>query len=213
MTTVVSRGLWGINGLDLESRTTESSAPISDSLVSEAAWFNARADADLLRISSYAASDYPLHESATASAKSELSFSPEDSALVPISIKVTGWGHWYFSLGSVALYDLTTGTTLWNIDWNGESGTMPWSVQGDEEPRGTAALTINTELLESHDYQLTLFSWVNSQEPSSPHILMQVSGIEVVPEPSVIALMSLSGIGLIAAHSRRQVKRARLERV
>ena len=213
-TTFVSRGVWGIEGLNLESRTNESGMPIADSLVSETAWLNSRAEASLFRISSYAASDYPLHDLATASADAKLTFSPIASAVVPLSIEVTGWGHWYFSIGSVALYDVTAGTTLWNYEWNGQSGTMPWLEQGSEEPRGSAVLTIDTELLESHDYRLTLFSWVNSQEPSAPHIQMQVKGIEVVPEPSAIAFLSLAGLALVVfRRSKGSVAGAPLDRI
>ena len=203
-TTVVSRGVWGINGLELESRTNESSSPIADSLVSEAAWLNSRAEAGFLRTSSFAASDYPFHDSAAASSTAVLNFSTEATILMRLSIEVTGWGHWYFSLGSITLNDVTSGTTLWNLDWNGFSGTLPWVDDGGAEPRGTAAMTMNTEFLAGHDYQLTLYSWVSSQEPSSPRIDIEVGGIQVVPEPNVIAMVSLAGFGLMLARSRRR---------
>ena len=203
-TTIVSRGVWGINGFDLESRTNESSLPIVDSLVSEAAWINSRSETDFLTISSYAASDYPFHDTATASAKAVVNFSPSSTDVVPIFIDVIGRGHWYFSLGSISLYDVTAGTMLWNFDWNGTSGTLPWVDHGNVEPRGTAAVTMHTALQDAHDYRLTLYSWVNSQEPSSPHIQIQVRGIQVIPEPSAIALVSLAGLGLMVARSRRQ---------
>ena len=200
-TTVVSRR---VNGLGVESRTNESSSPIVDSLVSQGDWLNSRSETDFLSISSYAASDYPLHDRATASAKAVVNFSPSSTDVVPIFIDVIGRGHWYFSLGSISLYDVTAGAMLWNFDWNGTSGTLPWVDHGSVEPRGTASLTMDTALLQTHDYRLTLYSWVNSQEPSSPHIQMQVGGLRVVPEPSVIALMSLTGIALIVARSRRK---------
>lgn len=201
-TTSVSRGGWGINGLDLESRTTDATSPIADSLISEAAWLNSRAEAGPLRISSFAASDYPLHDTATASAKSELSFSPEVDSLVPIAIDVKGWGHWYFSLGHATLHDVSAGTTLWNFDWDGQSGTLPWHDHGNDEPRGTASLVVDTQLFAAHEYKLTLFSWVSSQEPSSPHIVMEVTGLEVVPEPGVFALTAMAAIGVVAARRR-----------
>ena len=203
-TTIVSRGVWGINGLDLESRTNESSSPIVDSLVSQADWLNSRAETDFLRISSYAASDYPIHDTASASAKAVVNFSPSSTDVVPIFVDLVGRGHWYFSMGSISLYDVTAGAMLWNFDWNGASGTMPWVDHGSVEPRGTASVTTNTALMQAHDYRLTLYSWVNSQEPSSPHIQMQVGGLRVVPEPSAIALVSLAGFGLMVARSRRK---------
>ncbi len=203
-TTIVSRGVWGTNGLNLESRTNESSAPIVDSLVSQAAWLNSQAETDFLRISAYAASDYPLHDTAAASAKAVVNFSPTSTDVVPIFIDVTGRGHWYYSLGSISLFDVTAGAMMWNFDWDGPSGTLPWVDHGNEEPRGTASLTMNTALQAAHDYRLTLFSWVSSQEPSSPHIQMQVGGIRVVPEPSPLTLLSLAGLALVAARFRRQ---------
>lgn len=198
----VAREVWDLNGLNLESRTTESVLPINDSLLSGAAWINAQAEANLLRISAFAAADYPNHDSSSASARSEFSFSPEMDTVAPITIDVTGWDHWYFSLGYVTLFDITSGATLWDYNWDGPSGTLPWVDHAGEEPRGTANLTLGTELLEAHDYRLTMFTSVGSQEPSSPHILVQVSGL-IVPEPSAFALIALAGTGLVFARRRQ----------
>lgn len=200
----VSRGRWEPGGLNLETRSTESVVPINDSFMSQETLLIAHAEADLLRISTFAAADYPNYDTASASAKSEITFSPAANTLMPIGIEAIGWDHWYFSIGNVSLVDVTTGTTLWDFAWDGLSGTMPWLDQGGVEPKATASLALNTELFESHDYRLTMFTSVNSQEPSLPQILIQVTGIQVVPEPTVFALVVLAGIGLVATRGQRQ---------
>jgi hypothetical protein len=201
--TYVSRGVWVAQDLVLESRTLESSDSLSDSLGFEPGWVNARAEAGWLRLSAFAAADYPLHDTSSASAGSAFTFSPQADTVAPIGIEITGWDHYFFSSGSVSLVDLTANSVLWDFDWDGSSGTVPWLDHGADEPRGTASLILNTTLFELHDYRFSMFAGVGSQEPSSPRIEVVVSGLEV-PEPSTFALASLGATALLMRRSRQR---------
>lgn len=202
-TTQVSRGKWLDQQLVLESRSLDSSSSLSDSLGFEPDWVNARAESALLRLSVFAAADFPLHDTSGATAGAEFAFSPGTDAVTPISIDFTGRGHYFLSYGHVSLVDVTTDSVLWDFDWDGFSGTVPWLDHTGEEPRGTAFLALNTPLLGSHDYRFSMFVGVGSQGPNLPHVEIQVSGFQVVPEPTACSLMALGAAAWLLERRRR----------
>lgn len=199
-TVFVSRGSFGPGGLDLESRTTELPVPVSDSLISAGSWVNAEAESSWLRISAFAAIDFPNYDTASASARTELHFIPDSAGSAPITLDFTGGDHWYFSNGSVSLYDLTDSTSLWSYDWSGFTGTVPW-VYSDVNS-ANAMLSLPTGLMDTHEYRFIMFTEVFSQEPSEPEIVIELSGIQV-PEPSSSVLLALAAIGWAIRRSRR----------
>jgi len=191
-TVSVARGSSGPGGLDVESRTNELSVPVSDSLISGGSWVNAAAESILLRISAFAAIDFPNYDSASASARTEFHFIPDSNGSAPITLDFSGGDHWYISNGSVSLFDLTDSSSLWSYDWSGFAGTVPW-VYSDVNS-ATAMLSLPTGLIDSHEYRFIMFTQVFSQEPSEPEIVIELSGLQV-PEPSSSCLLGLAAIG------------------
>jgi len=197
--TYVARGFWRTQELILEWRELESAVAHSDALGVEPV--NARAEADLLRISAFAAADYPLHDNATATAETEFTFAPVTDSLTPININFTGWDRYSSSYGYVRLLDLTANSMLWDYYWDGFSGTVPWEDRPGETPRGVASLTLDTMLFETRTYRLSMFVGVGSQDPSSSRVQISVSGLDV-PEPTFSSFLALGAIALIVRRRR-----------
>ncbi len=75
---------------------------------------------------------------------------------------------------------------------------------GGNDPRVTAALTLNTDFIAGDTYELSMYTGVASIEPETEEILIQLFGFEAVPEPSTLALVGLGSLALAMVHRRRQ---------
>ena len=128
-----------------------------------------------------------------ASAKSELSFSPVATGEAAIGLQFQGWYQWYYSGGSVTLLDETLNQELWSYYWDGMAGgSVPWVFAPGADPAAAASLVVPTELLAADTYRLTLYAWTDSNPADREQILIQLSGLEPIPEPSAAALLTFA---------------------
>ncbi len=179
------------------SRTTISSSPISDAIVIPIRGGiiinHAIANAGLFDVSDETGVGF-----ANASATSQLWFSPlvDQTQTVGIQISVQNWP---FNGGSVSLLDLTSNYELWNYSWLGDPGNVPW------EPgtyHGAANFTLDTDFLASHEYELTMATSSNAGMDHE-RVQIQLTGLQVVPEPSTALLLAVGGAALAISRRRR----------
>jgi hypothetical protein len=208
-TTSVTTWNWrtGEQATPTNSRTMISSVPFSDSLYyPDSGHVEAEANVGLFSISGLTAAGNglpispPYRGGSVASVQSQIRFSPLTSVTTTINIQFSGWGQWWCSGGSVSLFDVTSNQEAWNFGWDGSSGTVPWVVTGGD-PGATAALALDTDFNAAHTYELTLRAETASNPPDTEHILIQLSGLEPVPEPSTFIFVGLGS--LILAMGRR----------
>lgn len=191
------------------SRTTVSPVPISDALYHPISGLpQAEAYAGPFEISAFTAPniDHPdyVYYNAYASGASKIWFSPLASETTTINMQFLGWeDQSYYSGGSVRLFDVTSGSELWNYEWNGTlGGTVPWVLPGGA-PLMTATVTVDTAFDAANVYELTLYTWTDSQEPERASMVIQLSGLEPLPEPSTFALFGLGSLALTMGRRRR----------
>lgn len=79
--------------------------------------------------------------------------------------------------------------------WRGD----PWV--GD--PRATAALTLDTDFIAGGTYKLSMYTRTSSEPPDTERILIQLSGLEPIPEPSTFILLGLGSLALAVVRRRR----------
>jgi hypothetical protein len=144
----------------------------------------------------FTVSDHTGHGFANASATSQLWFSPfaDQTQTIGISIYAFGanGGH-MFSMGNVTLFDLSSDTEVWNYGWdyiNPAADNIPWDDQGI-----TADLALDTSFFASHQYELSLMTYSNAADDTED-VSIQLTGLQVVPEPSGIRLFLMSLLGL-----------------
>jgi hypothetical protein len=209
-TTSVSTSSWIIGGGETtDSRTLFSLVPISDLMYhSVSGQLEAEANVGLFDISAFTAADGlhdPLRSGSVASAQSEIWFSPLTSQTTTVNLQFSGWSQWYYSEGSVSLLDVTSGDEVWNYGWNSYvSGTVPWEPTGGN-PSMTASLTLDTDFIAADTYELNMYTHTDSTPPDSEQILIQLFGLEPIPEPSTSILFGLGSFALAMVHRRRQV--------
>jgi len=181
-------------------RTTESLAPISDSMltppVGDPLYYNqAEASAGLFEVQVYT---YGLSiftwAHAWAASSNYFRFAPLADQTQTVSIDFSGWNS-YFCSGSVALFDITSQTELWRYGWSGMADLL--SIPWDDSSFSHALLSLETEFLVSHQYELTM-STDSSGATDSEGMLISLTGLQVIPEPSqaverLIALVNNSG--------------------
>ena len=129
-----------------------------------------------------------------ATATNQLVFSPQMDASQAIGIQFSGCTP-RFTAGSVSLYDLTAGVEVWDYGFDygwGLSGITPVSLSG-----GNGSVNPTTSLLASHQYELTMFTCMAAGNDSEQS-LIQLTGLEVLPEPSIAALLGFSLFGFSA---------------
>jgi hypothetical protein len=210
-TTYVEAEGWPPDTYPPISRTTVSSFPISDELDFPTAYSgppsfvtnHAIACAGLFLVS-----DQTGWGMANASATSQLWFSPLADQTQSIGIQILAFGDrgpLAFTGGQISLLDLTTNSELWNYSWNENglvgpltgAGNVPW----DPADPSTADFTINTDFLASHQYELTIMTDSNAGDDDQS-VQIQLTGSEVVPEPSSVCLLLMALLGLPAARWR-----------
>ncbi len=201
-------------GPPLISRTITSTVPISDSLNdfftgSLAAEANAGLFAIYANTPSQGFSDPDIIYNA-ASATSEVWFSLLTSQTTIINIQFSGGDHWLeCSEGSLSLLDVTSGNEVWNYglpnpglgaipDW------APWVYTGGLTTAGSGTLALDTDFNAGDIYELTMSTDTLAQnDPDSPWVSLQLSGLEPVPEPSSFALLGLGSFALAMVRRRR----------
>ncbi|HVM61742.1 MAG TPA: PEP-CTERM sorting domain-containing protein [Verrucomicrobiae bacterium] len=129
--------------------------------------------------------------SALATATFQLWFSPLVDQTQTIGIQIGN--DMNYTGGQCSLFDVTTSSYLWDYGWNfggpvGGGTGIQW---------GGDSLNVDTSLRASDEYELTMFTSSSAaSDAESPNI--QLTGLEVIPEPATWALVSV-GLSLSAA--------------
>ena len=182
------------NGVPVSTaRTMNSAMPISDSLFINDSNRVADANSDLFSVE--ADSTAFITRSTTAVSSNGIVFFPSDDQNQVIDLQFSSV-RWYFCSGSVSLYDLTANQQVWDYGWSGFDGTVPWTANGMS---ATATIDQDTPFLASHEYELVMITATQSAGDSEQS-LIQLTGLQDVPEPRVIGLWGfgwLSSIGLL----------------
>ena len=194
------------------SRTQVSPAPISDAVYDTfTESLAAEANADLFAIYANTPTQSgidPLFWNSSASATSDVWFSPLTSETATLNIQFSGGDHWGFSSsGTLSLFDVTSGNEVWNYGWGGfAEGTVAGVPVSELNPWGeTTNLQLDTDFNAGDIYELALSTLTTAQnvDPMSPSISLQLSGLEAVPEPSTFALLGLGSLVLAMARRHR----------
>lgn len=198
------------------SRTNLSFHPYSDSIYStfhdpqtpaNVGILGADANADLFGVS---VRTYCQHnkvffpeKNSTAIAKSEISFAPLTSGLATLSFDRHVAQEWFYSEGSVSLFDVTANQTLWDYSWTFSQFIPGADRSFNEDGSEDWTCLLETNFDATHTYALSMReqSWADSD---NQQIALQLSGLTVVPEPSAFALTGLAAIGLLSSRRRRQ---------
>ena len=136
------------------------------------------------------------------SATNQITFAPMTDQTQSLDLLFSSDWRYYFSSGSVRLFDLTASTELWNYYWDGStSGNVPWAwvVIGST---ASAELNLETDFYASHVYELTMNTSVGSAS-DTVQAQIQLLGLQaIVPEPSSIALLLMALPALFAIRRR-----------
>lgn len=189
----------------VKSRTKYSSYPISDYLYGEISLgtmtFSAEAEAiaDFFEVSVFGITKL---WSSLASAKTEIIFTPLIDGLQSLSIDFAGYYDYFFSEGSVSLFDLTENQELWNYSWDHWfAGNVPWELVAGDVPGLTAVatLSLDTYFAADHTYTLKMFAGMDSNSDAEL-IKIKLTGLKIVsvPEPSTFILLCLGFLGLVS---------------
>ena len=165
----------------------------------------AQADAGTFEISAFTANLWP-HNNALAAVSTEITFAPSTSGATTLDLEFYGANEWYYSDGSVSLFDATLNQTVWNYGWAyGQAGTVLWTVNNPGQWYARASVPLETIFDATHTYQLTMSTDTDANYDSQ-HILVQLSGLETiqpVPEPSTYALTGMGAAAWLMFHRRR----------
>jgi hypothetical protein len=173
-------------------RTTSSSSPLSDEIHiplnlshppgTDPTINHAIADAGLFDVSVQTG-----WGKANAAATSQLWFSPLQDQTLALNIGIYargryGGGH-PFTGGQISMLDLTSNVELWNYSWSYADyyGNIPWD-SGNYGPNANFT-TVETDFSAADRYQLTIEANSNAGDDSE-EVDIQLTGLEVVPEPS-----------------------------
>jgi hypothetical protein len=144
-------------------------------------------------------------DNATARAESRIEFSPLTSGLANLTLTLNGAQEWFYSAGGLSLLDLTTDQTLWDYEWN-FSSFIPGAAR-TFNPDGSVEFAAALDALfdSNHLYALTLHeqSWADSDRQQ---VSVQLGGLgvaSVIPEPSALALTSISAAVLLGGRRPR----------
>jgi len=190
------------------SRMMGSPVSISDSLYLDGTGIlAAEANADMFGVSAFTDmhqaffQGWPGHNS-TAGAESVISFLPLTGGTATTDLEFTADYDWSYSAGSVSLFDVTSNQTLWNYGWYLSSASLPWT--GYPGGPASAILSVETDFNAADTYSLTIYTQTYADQDNE-QTSIQLSGFEIVPEPSAFALI---GLGTAAALILRRRCRA-----
>jgi hypothetical protein len=169
----------------------------------------AEADASLFEIFGYTSTaggveGYGESMASSATARTDIFFSPLSSQTTSIGLDFLGANEWYYSDGYASLVDVTANQTLWNYGWAfmGQ-GTVPWTNNYDGVAgQSHAALSVDTDFDATHTYELVMNTDTDSNGDTQ-NVQIQLFGIEVVPEPSAFALIGLGTAAWLISYRRR----------
>ena len=184
------------NGLPPISRTTISSSPISDGIdaISPLVPFTNHADASagLFEVSVF--TDW-AYGSAAAQATNQLWFSPLVDQVQAVGLQFSNQFDYVFTYGSISLLDLTANSKLWNYYWTGGGYGYPTNNLGVSGGPINVNFNVDTDFLASHQYLLTMT--VGSSAKDDGEIAdIQLTGLQVVPEPSSVCLLLVALLAL-----------------
>jgi hypothetical protein len=140
---------------------------------------------------------------ANAGATNQLWFSPLVDQTQEIGIQITNSTVGPNTAGSISLLDLTSNSELWNYSWTlgPTTNNIPWA--GGAKPYGVGAnFNVDTVFLASHQYELTMSTFSNAGDDSED-VDIQLTGLQVVPEPSSACFLLFALLGFRACLVRR----------
>lgn len=124
------------------------------------------------------------------SASSSLCFSPVVDKTQTLGIQFNDYWRPYTG-GAAKLTDMTSDLELWNYAWSPiHNGNVPWTSTGFSS--WSAVLNLETDFLASHQYELTMSTYGNSADDYES-CGIQLTGLQVVPEPSSLCLLLMLG--------------------
>lgn len=197
------------------SSSIVSASPASDMYInqnSDLPMYNvkwAEADASLFEIFGYTSTSggvegFGQSTTSSATARTDIFFSPLSSQTTSIDLDFLGANEWYYSDGYVSLVDVTANQTLWNYGWAlmGQ-GTVPWTNNYDGvASQFHAAVSVDTDFDATHTYELVMNTDTDSNGDTQ-NVQIQLFGIEAVPEPSACALIGLGVAAWLVIRRRR----------
>ena len=201
-TTFVSVSCNGADGPTNQFRTTISSSPTGDDLilVGPGSGGESEAHSSFFGVEAYSA---VFGGQGTASATNLISFAPVTDQTQSLDFQFSSVARYYYSSGSVRLFDQTSATELWNYYWDGStSGNVPW-VSTNFGFTATAQLNLQTDFYAAHVYELTMNTSVGSAS-DTVQAQIELLGLQAIPEPSSIALLLTALPALFAI--RRRIK-------
>jgi len=181
------------------SRTTVSAAPFSDSMdilgrdysFDPSCHALAEGRAGLFEVEGHTFA-HGISESMHANneVRNQIQFSPVADQTQTIGIQATFGGLESYTTGSARLFDLSLNQEVWTYGWGyfGIGADTLWEVE--------------TAFQASHQYELTMMTAMDASNDSES-VLLQVTGLAAIPEPSAIAIFSLSCAMLLTGRNRR----------
>jgi len=184
------------------SRLSVSAEPANDELIVPGvpdlfgSGGRASARSSLFEVEGYTSAHYNVR--AYAGATNQIWFSPMVDQDQSVDIEFSRGNLWQYTSGSVQLYDMTSDSEVWTYGWfsfGPDVGTIPWI---DDY---TAQLLLPTSFMASHQYELTMSTWMDAADDSEV-ALIRLTGLQVIPEPSTTLLLAAFGAVLLLPRRR-----------
>jgi hypothetical protein len=205
--TFVSADLWDFvtNEVVVTSNTQESSSPLSDAIVTAAAFIpaGATASAEFFSVAMSTASNFVNDEHhatvhARAEAETLIEFVPTVDGVARFTVDIGAGGNRpEFSSGFIQVVDLTLTEELLYLGWDEDRffSDMSWGFSR-YDPQFTMAQSFEHYWNRSHRYALTMFGTTNA-EWDNQTLTMQVTGLQVVAEPPAVVLWIVGLISVV----------------
>lgn len=200
------------------SRTMVSASPVSDEMslwvtdsdgsiapydgIPNNFWAGqASSTADIFDISVNAGVAAPTHDNAWAKATSQIVFTPLVNQTQMINVAM--WWPGEGADGQISLIDLTSNTQLWLYSYGLDIvGGANWPYTADT---GVDPLNIETSFSSSDVYELTIQAdCFDDYAGAGSSTYMNLSGLQVVPEPSTSLLLAMCGTSLMIFRRQRR---------